>query len=297
MFGVLFCSALMFHSGNSVPGRVITRSTAGAVLITFLPLRGPRRTGTWEAQVGEPRNRKGACFGLPSSFPYEGLFFPQAHVGGTQHLAARDIRGAVGRDFPSSVQGSYVGVRSVSTCEWWMWQVVFCDWPLSLSVGTAFWDCVNVLCGFCVGLATRPFTLLPVLSEPRPHTVVAPCVYKWCEFQSWLCCLNACEQLNLIQLQLPRLWHRPMIPVPAVRGRRRCVRGVPSLLVKPRPAPRLHQLWGICPPYGERNWCSCLTALEGAGEEIPETNIIMQEEGWGPRRKASEWQRWEVTES
>ena len=71
MFGVLFCSALMFHSGNSVPGRVITRSTAGAVLRTFLPPRGPRRTGTWEAQVGEPRNRKGACFGLPSSFPYE----------------------------------------------------------------------------------------------------------------------------------------------------------------------------------------------------------------------------------
>ena len=99
---VLFCSGLRLRFGHSVPGRVITRSTAGAVLITFMPLRGPPRTGSWEAQVGEPRNRVGACFGLPSSSPYEALFFPQAHVGGTQHLTAtRDIRGAVGWDFPS----------------------------------------------------------------------------------------------------------------------------------------------------------------------------------------------------
>ena len=103
-----------------------------------MPLRGPQRTGSWEAQVGEPRNRVGACFGLPSSSPYEALFFPQAHVGGTQHLTAtRDIRGAVGWDFPSpcrEIMSVFVRCPRVNGI---MWQVVFCDWPLSLSVGKA----------------------------------------------------------------------------------------------------------------------------------------------------------------
>ena len=35
--------------------------------------------------------------------------------------------------------------------------------------------------------------------------------------------LAAREQLNLSELQLPRLWHRLMIPVPAARERRWCV--------------------------------------------------------------------------
>ncbi|ELR58010.1 hypothetical protein M91_21705 [Bos mutus] len=60
---------------------------------------------------------------------------------------------------------------------------------------------------------------------------------------------------------------------------------VRAFVLCPQPSSRLSVTMDGHNPEGEGNWCSCLTALEGAGEEIPVANVIMQEEGGGAQEK------------